>query len=113
MKDWKLFQVLSFRLTQSNNVISSNSNIDVAANCPEITAWDIVRTIALQCNGQIIKQIDGSYKIIPWIDWIDDNATTIVLDNLIENNIDVQVKPFSVDGAKSIRLDYKKGEDFL
>jgi len=90
----------------------ATSEINIAANCPDLTAWDIVSTIVQQCNGQIIKQIDGSHKIIPWIDWIDDNTTTIVLDNLIENNIDVQVKPFSVQGARSIRLGYKPNEDF-
>ena len=91
----------------------ATSTVNVSANCPQLTAWDIVSTIVRQCNGQILKQTDGSYKIIPWIDWIDDNTTTIVLDNLIENNIDVQVKPFSVQGARSIRLGYKENKDFL
>jgi len=96
----------------SSPAFSPTSNIDIPANCPKLTAWDIFSTIVLQCNGQITSNQDGTYEITPWVDWIKDNNQVIILDNIIENNIDVQVKPFSVDGARSIRLGYKPNDDF-
>jgi hypothetical protein len=91
----------------------STSNIDISANCPELTAWDIFRTIAIQCNAQIITNADGTYEMIPWTDWIESGTEVIILDNIIEESVDVQIKPFSVQGAKSIRLQYKDNSDFL
>jgi hypothetical protein len=91
----------------------SNSTINISANCPELTAWDILRTIAIQCNAQIITNADGTYEMIPWTDWIESGTEVIILDNVIEESVDVQIKPFSVQGAKSIRLQYKDNSDFL
>ena len=91
--------------------LNSSSNVDIAANCPELTAWDIFRTVALQCNGQIIANSDGSYEITPWVDWIEEGTDVIVLDDIIEDGVDVQIKPFSVQGAKSVRLGYKDNDD--
>ena len=91
----------------------STSNIDISANCPELTAWDIFRTIAIQCNAQIITNSDGTYELIPWADWIEAGTDVVILDNIIEDTVDIQIKPFSVQGAKSIRLQYKDNSDFL
>lgn len=91
---------------------SPTSRIDVSANCPELTAWDILRTVAIQSNSQIISNPDGSYQITPFNDWIEDNDEVIILDDIIEDNIDVQIKPYSVQGAKAIRLTYKENDDF-
>jgi len=92
--------------------LNLNSNIDIAANCPKLTAWDIFRTVAIQSNAQIISNPDGSYEMTPFNDWIEDNDEVIILDDIIEDNIDVQIKPFSVQGAKSISLGYIENDDF-
>ncbi len=91
----------------------ATSTIDISANCPSLTAWDILRTIAIQCNAQIITNADGTYEMIPWTDWIESGTDVIILDNIIEDSVDIQIKPFSVEGAKSIRLQYKDNSDFL
>ena len=101
----------SLRCT-SAPAFSPTSNIDVAANCPDLTAWDILRTIVIQSNSQIISNPDGTYRITPFNDWIEDNDDVIILDDIIQDGIDVQIKPFSVEGAKSIRLSYKDNDDF-
>ena len=90
---------------------SPTSRIDVAANCPELTAWDILRTVVIQSNSQIISNSDGTYQITPFNDWIEDNDEVIILDDIIEDGVDVQIKPFSIEGAKSIRLAYKENDD--
>ena len=100
-----------FKLLQAP-ALNANSLVDVPANCPDLTAWDIFRTVAIQSNAQIITNPDGTYEMTPFVDWIDDNDKTIVLDNILEENIDVQIKPFGVEGAKSIRLGYKENDDF-
>jgi len=92
--------------------LNLNSNIDIAANCPKLTAWDIFRTVAIQSNAQIIANSDGTYEMTPFVDWIEDNDEVIILDDIIEDSVDVQIKPFSVEGAKSIRLAYKENDDF-
>jgi len=91
----------------------ATSTINISANCPKLTAWDIFRTIAIQCNAQIISNSDGTYEITPFNDWIDDNDEVIILDNIIDEGVDVQIKPFSVEGAKSISLGYKENSDYL
>jgi len=106
-----LFQGFKFAVVQAPS-ISPTSNIDVPANCPDVTAWDIFRTVALQCNGQIIANSDGTYEMTPFNDWIEDNDEVIILDDIIEDAVDVQIKPFSIQGAKSIRLGYKENDDF-
>ena len=93
--------------------LSITSLIDVSANCPELTAWDIFRTVAIQSNAQIISNPDGTYEMTPFVDWIEDNSEVIILDDVIEDGVDVQIKPFSVQGAKSIRLAYKENDDFF
>ena len=93
--------------------LSVTSLIDVSANCPKLTAWDIFRTVAIQSNAQIISNPDGTYEMTPFVDWIEDNSEVIILDDVIEDGVDVQIKPFSVQGAKSIRLAYKENDDFF
>ena len=100
-----------FKLLQAP-ALNSNSLVDVPANCPELTAWDIFRTVAIQSNAQIIANSDGTYEMTPFNDWIEDNSEVIILDDIIEDGVDVQIKPFSVQGAKSIRLGYKENDDF-
>ena len=92
--------------------LTSSSLIDVPANCPKLSAWDIFRTVAIQSNAQIIANSDGTYEMTPFVDWIDDNDEVVILDDIIEDAVDVQIKPFSVQGAKSIRLAYKENDDF-
>jgi len=96
----------------SSPALFSNSTVNISANSPELTAWDIFRTIAIQSNAHIISNSDGTYEMTPFNDWIDDNDEVIILDDIIEDDIDVQIKPFSVQGAKSIRLAYKENDDF-
>jgi len=91
--------------------LNSASQIDISSNCPELTAWEIFSTIVLQCNGQIITNQDGSYTLAPWVSWVEDSSEVIILDDIIEEKIDVQIKPFSIDGAKSVRLGYKENDD--
>jgi hypothetical protein len=100
-----------FSVTRAPSLTSS-SLINISANCPELTAWDIFRTVAIQSNAQIISNPDGTYEMTPFNDWIEDNAEVIILDDVIEDGVDVQIKPFSVQGAKSIRLAYKENDDF-
>ncbi|MDB4062248.1 hypothetical protein N9515_09995 [Vicingaceae bacterium] len=100
-----------FRLLQAP-ALNANSLVDVPANCPKLTAWDIFRTVAIQSNAQIISNPDGTYEMTPFVDWIEDNSEVIILDDIIEDGVDVQIKPFSVQGAKSIRLGYKENDDF-
>jgi len=100
-----------FKLLQAP-ALNANSLVDVPANCPKLTAWDIFRTVAIQSNAQIISNPDGTYEMTPFVDWIEDNAEVIILDDIIEDGVDVQIKPFSVQGAKSIRLAYKENDDF-
>jgi hypothetical protein len=93
-----------------------NSRVNISANCPDLTAWDIFRTIAIQCNAQIIANPNGTFELTPYVDWIEENQNSsdvIIVDDLIEDEIDVQVRPFSVQGAKSIRLSYKENSDYL
>ena len=92
--------------------LQPSSLINISANCPKLTAWDIFRTVAIQSNAQIISNPDGSYEMTPFNDWIEDNSEVIILDDIIEDGVDVQIKPFSVQGAKSIRLAYKENDDF-
>ena len=92
--------------------LNVNSLINVSASCPELTAWDIFRTVAIQSNAQIISNPDGTFEMTPFVDWIEDGDKVIVLDNILEDNVDVQIKPFSVEGAKSIKLGYKENDDF-
>lgn len=89
------------------------STVNISANCPELTAWDIFRTIAIQSNAQIISNPDGTYEMTPFNDWIEEGTEVIVLDDIIEDGVDVQIKPFSVQGAKSISLGYKENSDYL
>jgi len=100
-----------FSVTRAPSLTSS-SLINISANCPELTAWDIFRTVAIQSNAQIISNPDGTYEMTPFNDWIEDNSEVIILDDIIEDGVDVQIKPFSVQGAKSIRLAYKENDDF-
>ena len=100
-----------FAVVQSP-ALNSSSNIDISSNCPKLTAWDIFRTVAIQANAQIVTNSDGTYEITPWVDWIKDGPDVIILDNIIEDSVDVQIKPFSVQGAKSISLSYAENEDF-
>ena len=100
-----------FKLVQAP-ALNSNSRVDVPANCPEITAWDIFRTVAIQSNAQIITNPDGTYEMTPFVDWIEEGTDVIVLDDIIEDGVDVQIKPFSVQGAKSISLGYVENDDF-
>ena len=100
-----------FKLLQAP-ALNANSLVDVPANCPKLTAWDIFRTVAIQSNAQIISNPDGTYEMTPFVDWIEDNSEVIILDDIIEDGVDVQIKPFSVQGAKSIRLGYKENDDF-
>jgi len=97
----------------SSPALFSNSTVNISANCPKLTAWDIFRTIAIQSNSQIIANSDGTYEMTPFNDWIDDNSEVIILDDIIEDAVDVQIKPFSVQGAKSISLGYKDNSDYL
>ena len=91
--------------------INANSNIDVPANCPELSGWDILRTILLQCNGIIETSSEGIYNIVPWNVWIESNTKTLNLDNKIDSTKDIEVNPYSIGGAKSITLGYEEGED--
>ena len=97
----------------SSPAVFPTSTINISANCPKLTAWDIFRTIAIQCNAQIISNPDGTYEMTPFNDWIDDNDEVIILDNIIDDGVDVQIKPFSVEGAKSLSLGYKENSDYL
>lgn len=102
-----------FRFTVNRApALNVNSAINISASCPDLTAWDIFRTVAIQSNAQIISNSDGTYEMTPFTDWIEDNDKAIVLDNILEENVDVQIKPFGVEGAKSIKLGYKENDDF-
>lgn len=91
--------------------ITTASNILVPENCPDLTAWDIFRSILLQCNGIVEQNAEGVYNIIPWVEWIDSNVTNLFLDSKIDPNIDLRIRPYSIEGAKSIKLTYAKDED--
>ena len=93
--------------------LTINSNIDIPANCPDISAWQILRHILLQCNGILELSSDGIYNIVPWVNWIDSNSTIVNIDDKIDPSKQIESSPYSIRGAKSISLSYSKGGDLL
>jgi len=93
--------------------VTPSSNIDVPTNCPDVTAWDIVRTIAIQGKAVIVKDEDGVYDLVPWVNWIDDNTDTLNLNDKPDFTKDLVIEPYSIQGAKSILLTYLKDEDLF
>ena len=104
-----LQQDFRFEMVASPSITAS-SNVDIAANCPDLTAWDIFSGVTNMCKGNIETNSDGTYNLIPWIDWIDSNSEVINLNDKIEPST-IQIEPFSLKGAKSILLTYKEDED--
>lgn len=88
-----------FAITDSPQV-TSTSNIIVSDNCPALNCWDVFSSIVKQCNGIIQTNQDGTYNVVPWVEWIDDNTEIIYLNDKVDSSKDIQIKPFSLDGAK-------------
>ena len=108
--DIKIVEGSVIQVTSSPELIGS-SNVDIAANCPDVTAWDCVKTIITQCNG-ILEPTESGYNIKPWVKWIDE-GTVFNIDDKINKNKDVNIEPTNVTGAKSILLSYKDDGDVL
>lgn len=99
-----------FEMVKSPSLTASSA-VDIAANCPDLTAWDILSGVANMCKGVIQTNSDGTYNLIPWVEWIDDNSDVVYLGDKIQQGT-VKIEPFSVKGAKSIKLTYQEDEDF-
>jgi len=99
-----------FELT-SAPAIRAESKVDISKNCPELTAWDCVRTIITQCNG-VLESTDNGYNIKPWIKWVNE-GTLYNLEDKIDASKDLSIEPTNVTGAKSILLTYQEDGDVL
>lgn len=99
-----------FELTAAP-AIRSVSRVDIGKNCPDITAWDCVRTIITQCNG-VLETTENGYNIKPWVKWVDEGAI-YNLEDKIDANKDLSIEPTNVTGAKSILLTYQEDGDVL
>jgi len=108
--DYKILAGTKWEITSSPELIAT-SKVDVAANCPELTAWDCVRTIITQCNG-VLETTENGYNIKPWVKWVDEGAV-YNLEDKINANKDLSIEPTNVTGAKSILLTYQEDGDVL
>lgn len=93
--------------------ISPTSNVLIDKNCPNLTAWDVFRTIVTQANAIIERNIDGGVNLIPWVKWINENDTVVNLNDSVDKGTDIRIEPFSIKGAKRIVLKYLDDEDLL
>lgn len=110
--DFTLLSNFRFEIVSSPE-ININSNIDIAANCPDLTAWDIYRTIALQTFSITELTSEGVFNLIPWTVWVDNNSENVFLDDDVDPTRDIEIVPFSIGGAKTIELKYKEDEDIF
>jgi len=92
--------------------LSTDSQLLVDKNCPNLSAWDILTHLLIQCNGVLESKSDGTYNIIPWTKWIDQGTTSYFIENILDANTTVSMQPYSLEGAKTIELGYKKGKDY-
>ena len=93
--------------------VTADSNVLIGANCPELTVYDVLKTILIQCNGRVISNKDGTYDVSAWINWIDSKDENVIIEDGIEHDKDVVIEPFSLQGAKSIKLSYQADEDYF
>src|SRR5690606_29484343 len=99
-----------FRIV-STPIISATSRVDIGASLPELTAWDIVKTIATQCNGLFVEDLDG-FTIVPWNVWIEQGSFFNISDK-VEHNQQIKIEPTSVTAPKRILFTYESDEDTL
>lgn len=101
----------TFSCTQSP-AFTSTSNVLVGSNVnPDLTCYDVVKTLISQCNGRLERTLTG-YNIVPWVTWIEEGTDNYIVDQRLEDGKTVSIEPTGVTGAKSIRFKYKESEDF-
>tara|TARA_R110000803_G_scaffold210568_1_gene282719 strand:+ start:25708 stop:27984 length:2277 start_codon:yes stop_codon:yes gene_type:complete len=107
----RIISGFQFSILQSPSV-SVGTNVVISRNCPDLSAWDIVRIILIQCNGVLETVGDGTYNINPWTKWINEGTTNYFIDNILDYDKNISLQPFSLEGAKTIKLGYEDGNDF-